>query len=146
MVDSILTNQAPIVTKAAENRISVSTAVDNASNIPEAEAAEEIIDVTPRSMDADPQASFSARGVPELRPPLQNFSADPVELRPSLENFGQIQLTSEKALENRVADIELRSNNEIDETSSIVNVNNDAIEAFVGSAETEVQQSVDLTA
>ena len=99
MVDSILTNQAPIVTKAAENRISVSTAVDDASNIPEAEAAEEIIDVTPRSMDVDPQASFSPRGVPELRPPLQNFSADPIELRPSLENFGPIELTSERALE-----------------------------------------------
>ena len=49
------------------------------------------------------------------------------------------------ALENRVADIEVRSNNDIDETSSVTSVNNSAIEAFVDT-DTALQQSVDMTA
>ena len=69
----------------------------------------------------------------------------PVELRPSLENFGPMEMTSERALENRVADIEIRDNNDIDETSSIVSVNNNSIEAFRDN-ESIMQQSVDLTA
>ena len=145
MVDSILTNQAPTITRPADNRSMTTSAVSNASSIPEVEVEEEIIDVSPRSMDTDPESSFSSRGAPELRPPLENFNPVPVELRPSLENFGPMEMTSEKALENRVADIEIRDNNDIDETSSIVSVNNNAIEAFRDN-ESMMQQSVDLTA
>ena len=145
MVDSILTNQAPVVTKAAENRSMTSAAVSNASTIPETEVEQEIIDVTPRSMDSDPDASFSSRGAPELRPPLQNFTSEPIDLRPALENFGPIEVTSERALENRVADIEIRSNNDIDETDSIASINNQNIRAFE-TVDTTLQQSVDLTA
>ena len=79
MVDLILTNQAPVVTKTAENRSMTATAVSNASTIPETEVEQEIIDVTPRSMDSDPDAfPFSSRGAPELRPPLQNFTSSPL--------------------------------------------------------------------
>ena len=145
MVDSILTNQAPVVTKTAENKSFTAAAVSNASTIPETEVEQEIIDVTPRSMDSDPDASFSARGAPELRPPIQNFTSEPIDLRPALENFGPIEVTSEEALENRVADIELRSNNDIDETSTIANINNSAIEAFTDT-DSALQQSVDMTA
>ena len=59
MVDSILTNQAPIVQKPAENRSITSAAVSNASSIPEIDLAEETIDVTPRTMDTDPNQQFS---------------------------------------------------------------------------------------
>ena len=145
MVDSILTNQAPVVTRPADNRSMTSAAVSNASTIPEAEVEQEIIDVTPRSMDSDSDASFSSRGAPELRPPIQNFTSEPIDLRPSLENFGPIEVTSERALENRIADIELRSNNDIDETSSMANINNGAIEAFTDT-DSALQQSVDMTA
>lgn len=145
MVDSILTNQAPIVTRAAENRSMTTAAVSNASSVPEAEVEQEIIDVTPRSMDTNADSSFSPRGAPDLRPPLQNFSSEPIDLRPSLENFNPIDLTSEKALENRVADIELRSNNDIDETSSMININNSSIDTFTDT-QTSLQQSVDLSA
>ena len=145
MVDSILTNQAPIVVRTAENRSMTTAAVANASSIPEAEVEEEIIDVTPRTMDSNSDSSFSSRGAPELRPPLQNFTSEPVDLRPSLENFGPIEITSERALENRVADIEVRSNNDIDESSSITSVNNSAIESFLDT-DTVLQQSVDMTA
>ena len=80
-----------------------------------------------------------------MRPPLQNFTSEPVDLRPSLENFGPIEITSERALENRVADIEVRSNNDIDESSSMTSVNNSAIESFLDT-DTVLQQSVDMTA
>ena len=66
-------------------------------------------------------------------------------MRPALENFGPIEVTSEKALENRVADIEIRSNNDIDETSTMTNINNSAIEAFTD-IDSALQQSVDMTA
>ena len=145
MVDSILTNQAPVVVRNADNRSMTTAAVSNASSIPEAEVEEEIIDVTPRTMDSDPDSSFSTRGAPELGPPLQNFTSEPVDLRPSLENFGPIEITSERALENRIADIEIASNNEIDETSTVSNINNGSIDAFQEN-EQMLQQSVDLTA
>jgi hypothetical protein len=145
MVDSILTNQAPVVVRTADNRSMTTAAVSNASTVPEIEVEDEIIDVTPRSMDSNANESFSSRGAPELRPPLQNFSSEPVDLRPALENFGPMEVTSEQALENRVADIELRSNNDIDETSSMVNISNNAIEAFRDTDST-LQQSVDMTA
>ena len=51
----------------------------------------------------------------------------------------------QKALENRVADIEIRSNNEIDETDSEIRIKNEAIEAF-RTVDQSLQQSVDLTA
>ena len=145
MVDSLLTNQAPTVVKSAENRSVVSAAVSNASSVPEIETDDEIIDVTPRTMDISPDNSFSSRGAPELKPPLENFLREPLELRPSLENFNPIELTSERALENRIADIEVASNNEIDETSTISNINNGSIDAFKDNEQT-LQQSVDLTA
>ena len=61
MVDSILTNQAPSVVKIADNRSVASAAVANASNVPEIEVDDEIIDVTPRTMDTSPEKSFIAR-------------------------------------------------------------------------------------
>ena len=144
MVDSILTNQAPIITRPADNRSMTTSAVSNASSVPEVEVEEEIIDVSPRSMDTDPESLFK-QGSTRVKTPLENFNPVPVELRPSLENFGPMEMTGEKALENRVADIEIRDNNDIDETSSIVSVNNNAIEAFRDN-ESMMQQSVDLTA
>ena len=80
-----------------------------------------------------------------MKPPLENFLASPLELRPALENFNPIELTGERALENRIADIEIVSNNEIDETSTASNINNSSIEAFSDN-EQMMQQSVDLTA
>ena len=145
MVDSILTNQAPIAVKSADNRSASSAAVSNASNVPELEVDDEIIDVTPRTMDTSPEESFSSRGAPELKPPLENFLAEPLELRPALENFNPIELTSEKALENRIADIEVRSNNNIDETDTETRIVNQNIEAFE-SVDMTLQQSVDLSA
>ena len=145
MVDSIQTNQAPSVVKSADNRSVAPAAVSNASNVPEIEVDDEIIDVTPRSMDTSSERSFSSRGAPELKPPLENFLASPLELRPALENFNPIELTSERALENRIADIEIVSNNEIDETSTASNINNSSVEAFSDN-EQMMQQSVDLTA
>ena len=145
MVDSILTNQAPSVVNSADNRSVASAAVANASNVPEIEVDDEIIDVTPRTMDTNSEKSFSSRGAPELKPPLENFLANPLELRPALENFNPIELTGERALENRIADIEIVSNNEIDETSTASNINNSSIDAFRDN-EQMMQQSVDLTA
>ena len=145
MVDSILTNQAPTVTKSVENRSVTTAAVNNASSVPDAEVAEQIIDVTPRAMDSDANRSFSERGSPELRPPLKNFLTESVDLRPALENFGPMELSSEEALESRVADLEIGSNEVVDETSSTVNVNNRAIEAFVEPRE-QLQRSVNATA
>ena len=145
MVDSILTNQAPIAQQNTNNRSITSAAVSNASSVPDAEVAEQIIDVTPRAMDSDANGSFSERGAPELRPPLNNFLTESVDLRPALENFRPMELSSEEALESRVADLEIGSNEEVDETSSTVNVNNKAIEAFVEPRE-QLQRSVNATA
>ena len=144
MVDSILTNQAPIVVRSAENKSTAASAVSNASNVPEIEVDDEIIDVSPRTMDTNADESFSSRGAPELRPPLENFSAEPLQLRPALANFDPVELTGERALENRTADINI-NNNDIDETSTVSNVNNRFIDAFLETDQT-IQQSVDLTA
>ena len=145
MIDSILTNQAPIAQKPAENRSITSAAVSNASSVPEIDLAEDMIDVTPRSMDTNPEEAFSSRGAPELKPPVNDMINSAAELRPSLSNFGPREMTSEKALENRIADIEIRSNNDIDETDTISKINNDAIEAFT-SNDVSLQQAVDLSA
>ena len=145
MIDSILTSQAPIAQKPAENRSITSAAVSNASNVPEIDLAEDMIDVTPRSMDTNPEEAFSSRGAPELRPPINDMINSASELRPSLSNFGPREMTSERALENRIADIEIRSNSDIDETDTISKINNDAIEAFT-SDDVSLQQAVDLSA
>ena len=145
MVDSILTNQAPIVQKPSENKSVTTTAVSNASSVPEPELAETIIDVAPRTMDIDPQSSFSERGSPDLRPNISNMLSDGVELKPPLENFQPLELTSERALENRVADLDIRTANEIDESDSEISVRNRSIEVF-RTADQSIQQSVDLTA
>ena len=144
MVDSILTNQAPVVVRSAENKSTAASATSNASIVPEIEVDDEIIDVSPRTMDTNADESFSSRGAPELRPPLENFSAEPLQLRPALANFDPVEMTSERALENRTADINI-NNNDIDETSTVSNVNNRFIDAFLETDET-MQQSVDLTA
>ena len=145
MVDSILTNQAPIVQKPAENRSVTSAAVSNASTVPEVDLADDIIDVTPRTMDTNPEEAFSSRGGADLRPPINDMINSGAELRPALSNFGPQEMTSERALENRIADIEIRSNNDIDETDTLAKVNNDAIEAFT-STDATLQQSVDISA
>ena len=145
MIDSIITNQSPIAQKPAENRSITSAAVSNASNVPEIDLAEDMIDVTPRSMDTNPEEAFSSRGAPELRPPINDMINSASELRPSLSNFGPREMTSERALENRIADIEIRSNSDIDETDTISKINNDAIEAFT-SNDVSLQQAVDLSA
>ena len=66
-------------------------------------------------------------------------------MRPPLENFNPIDVTTERALENRVADIEIRTNDLVDETDTIANMNNNAIEAFT-TTDNELQQSVDISA
>ena len=145
MVDSILTNQAPIVQKPAENRSITSAAVSNASSVPEIDLLEDTIDVTPRTMDTDPNQQFSSiaeRGAGSIN---RDIIDSGTELRPPLENFGPMELTSEKALENRTADIEIKSNNEIDETDSLASINNQNIRAFE-TVDATLQQSVDLTA
>jgi hypothetical protein len=144
MVDSILTNQAPIVQTPVQNRSVTSAAVSDASNVPDLELSIEAVDVTPRTMDSNSEGSFSSPATPQLTPIISTNIGEG-ELRPPLENFRPIELTSERALENRVADLEIRPNNQVDETDSQVSVNNSAIEAFTGT-EQSLQQAVDLTA
>ena len=145
MVDSILTNQAPVVQKPSENRSITNSAVSNASSIPEVELADDIIDVSPRTMDANPDAAFSPRGAPDLRPSINEMINNGRELRPALENFRPDDATTEKILENRIADIEIRTNNSIDETDTVNSIANANIEAFK-STDDLMQQSVDMTA
>ena len=145
MVDSILTNQAPIVQKPAENRSITSAAVSNASSVPEIDLAEETIDVTPRTMDADPNQQFTPITQSRSGLGMAGIIDSGVELRPPLENFGPAEMTSEKALENRIADIEIRSNNNIDETDTETRIVNQNIQAFE-SVDMTLQQSVDLSA
>ena len=66
MVDSIMANQAPIAQRPVENRSITNTAVSNASNVPDAGLAEDIIDVTPRTMDTDPDQAFSGAAFKNL--------------------------------------------------------------------------------
>ena len=145
MVDSILTSQAPIAQRPAENRSITNSAVSNASNIPEVDLAEDIIDVSPRTMDTDPEQQFAPIAQSGTGSIVSDIIDSGSELRPQLENFGPMELTSEVALENRTADIEIRSNNEIDETDSPVSINNQNIRAFE-TVDTSIQQAVDLTA
>ena len=53
MVDSIMANQAPIAQRPVENRSITNTAVSNASNVPDAGLAEDIIDVTPEESSGE---------------------------------------------------------------------------------------------
>ena len=62
-----------------------------------------------------------------------------------LENFNPIEITTERALENRVADIEIRTNDLVDETDSQANINNGVIEAFT-TTDNDLQQAVDISA
>ena len=146
MVDSILTNQAPIAQQSTNNRSITSAAVSNASSIPEVEQSEQVIDITPRVMDVDSNNAFASPAEPTTVSSLSDNSiSSGIELRPPLENFSPIELTTERALENRVADIEIRTNDLVDETDSQVNINNNALEAF-STPENELQQAVDLSA
>lgn len=146
MVDSILTNQAPIALQAANNRSITSSAVSNASSIPEVEQTEQVVDVTPRAMDTDANNAFSTPAEPRTLSALgQGTITSGLELRPPLENFSPIDVTTERALENRVADIEVRTNDLVDETDTQANINNNAIEAFT-TIDNDIQQSVDISA
>ena len=146
MVDSILTNQAPIAQQTSNNRSITSTAVSNASSIPEVEQTDQVVDVTPRVMDADANNAFSTPVEPRTLSVLgQDTITSGLDLRPSLENFNPVDVTTERALENRVADIELRTNDLVDETDTIASMNNNAIEAFT-TVDTDIQQAVDISA
>ena len=146
MVDSILTNQAPIALQTANNRSITSSAVSNASSIPEVEQTEQVVDVTPRAMDTDANNAFSTPAEPRTLSVLgQGTITSGLELRPPLENFSPIDVTTERALENRVADIEVRTNDLVDETDTQANINNNAIEAFT-TIDNDIQQSVDISA
>ena len=96
-------------------------------------------------MDVAPRQQFSSvaqRGAGSIMGDIIDSGSD---LRPPLENFCPMELTSEKALENRTADIEIRSNNEIDETDSLASIKNQNIRAFE-TVDATLQQSVDLSA
>ena len=146
MVDSILTNQAPIAQQNTSNRSITSAAVSNASSIPEVEQSDQVVDITPRVMDADANSSFSTPAEPKtLASIFENSITSGVQLRPPLENFNPIEITTERALENRVADIEIRTNDLVDETDSQVNLNNRGLEAFT-TVDNDLQQAVDISA
>ena len=146
MVDSILTNQAPIAQQSSSNRSITSAAVNNASSIPEVEQVDQVVDVTPRVMDTDSNSSFASPNQQVVLPSIsENSITSGIELRPPLENFNPIDLTTERALENRVADIEVRANDLVDEIDTQANINNSAIEAFT-TVDIDLQQAVDISA
>ena len=146
MVDSILTNQAPIAQQSSSNRSITSAAVNNASSIPEVEQIDQVVDVTPRVMDTDSNSSFASPNQQVVLPSIsENSITSGIELRPPLENFNPIDLTTERALENRVADIEVRANDLVDEIDTQANINNSAIEAFT-TVDIDLQQAVDISA
>lgn len=146
MVDSILTNQAPIAQQSSSNRSITSAAVNNASSIPEVEQVDQVVDVTPRVMDTDSNSSFASPNQQVVLPSIsENSITSGIELRPPLENFNPIDLTTERALENRVADIEVRANDLVDEIDTQTNINNSAIEAFT-TVDIDLQQAVDISA
>ena len=146
MVDSILTNQAPIAQQSTSNRSITSAAVSNASSVPEVEQTDQVVDVTPRVMDTDANNSFASptESRVAIRRPEDSITSG-IELRPPLENFNPIDISTERALENRVADIEIRTNDLVDETDSQANINNNAIEAFT-TVDNDLQQAVDISA
>ena len=146
MVDSILTNQAPVAQQTPSNRSITSAAVSNASSVPEVELTEQVVDITPRVMDSDANNAFATPTEPRTLSRLgQDTITSGLELRPRFENFNPIAVTTARAVENRVADIEIRTNDLVDETDTIANMNNNAIEAFT-TTDNELQQSVDISA
>ena len=146
MVDSILTNQAPIAQQTSNNRSITAVAVSNASSVPEIEQTDQVVDITPRVMDSDANNAFATPAEPRTLSRLgQDTITSGLDLRPPLENFNPIEVTTERALENRVADIEIRTNDLVDETDTIANMNNNAIEAFTN-VDNEIQQAVDISA
>jgi hypothetical protein len=97
-------------------------------------------------MDADANNAFATPAEPRTLSVLgQDTITSGLDLRPSLENFNPVEVTTERALENRVADIEIRTNDLVDETDTIANMNNNAIEAFT-TVDTDIQQAVDISA
>ena len=97
-------------------------------------------------MDIDANNSFSSPVEPRTVSSLtENSITSGIELRPPLENFSPIDITTERALENRVADIEIRTNDLVDETDTQANMNNSAIEAFT-TVDNDIQQAVDISA
>ena len=96
-------------------------------------------------MDTDADQEFSSTGRRDAGASFVDVIRSGSELRPPLENFRPIEVTSEKALENRIADINIRENNNIDESDTIQSVNNRAIKAFE-TVDAQLQQSVDMTA
>tara|TARA_B100001121_G_C18442925_1_gene504685 strand:- start:176 stop:637 length:462 start_codon:yes stop_codon:yes gene_type:complete len=146
MVDSIIANSTAPQLQPVQNRSVGNAAVSNASSMPDNDVMDDVIDVTPRVMDSDANNAFSNAGSPELRPPIENNITSGAQLRPALENFRPLELTTERALEARVADIEIAPNNEIDESDSEVSVNNANAIAMMTDQNTELQQSVDISA
>ncbi len=146
MVDSIIANSTAPQLQPVQNRSVGNAAVSDASSMPITDVVDDVIDVTPRTMDSDANNAFSSAGAPELRPPIENNITSGAQLRPALENFRPLEVTTERALETRIADIEITPNNEIDEIDTELSVNNaNAIAAF-SDQNTELQQSVDLSA
>ena len=146
MVDSIIANSTAPQLQPVQNRSIGNAAVSNASSMPDNDVMDDVIDVTPRVMDNDANNAFSSAGAPELRPPIENNITSGSQLRPALENFRPLELTTERALEARVADIEIVPNNEIDESDSEMSVNNANAIATMTDQNTELQQSVDISA
>ena len=110
------------------------------------EQSEQVVDITPRVMDSDADNAFASPVEPRTVSSLiDNSITSGIELRPPLENFSPIETTTERALENRVADIEIRTNDLVDETDTQANINNNAIEAF-STVDNDLQQSVDISA
>ena len=146
MVDSIIANSTAPQLQPVQNRSVGNAAVSNASSVPEVELTEQVVDITPRVMDSDANNAFATPTEPRTLSRLgQDTITSGLELRPPLENFNPIDVTTERALENRVADIEIRTNDLVDETDTIANMNNNAIEAFT-TTDNELQQSVDISA
>ena len=146
MVDSIIANSTAPQLQPVQNRSVGNAAISNASSMPDNDVMDDVIDVTPRVMDSDANNAFSSAGAPELRPPIENNITSGSQLRPALENFLPLELTTERALEARVADIEIAPNNEIDESDSEMSVNNANAIATMTDQNTELQQSVDISA
>jgi hypothetical protein len=85
MVDSILTNQAPIAQQTPSNRSITSAAVSNASSVPEVEMTEQAVDITPRVMNSDANNSFATPIEPRTLSRLgQDTITSGLELRPPL--------------------------------------------------------------
>ena len=146
MVDSIIANSTAPQLQPVQNRSVGNASVSNASSMPDNDVMDDVVDVTPRVMDSDANNAFSSAGSPELRPPIENNITSGAQLRPALENFRPVELTTERALESRVADIEIAPNNEIDESDSEMSVNNANAIAMMTDQNTELQQSVDISA